>query len=182
MPLLSAIQSNKTVTVLYNARLHSFSLPSTNHHFIISKNSFRLQWGIYQYFYFMYEYLPARLQRNNVRLAASRQQIVNGWLSVECKNSTGMQKLHAKIACYWQSVELNLYLSGSQSHANYTRFAPTPGKLPLILFMFHATSGHAGTICIDWCPLEYNLNMTGGLLLAIFACAGGQNSAKPPVL
>jgi hypothetical protein len=55
------------------------------------------------------------------------------------------------------------------------------GKFPSILFMLHATDGHAGTICMqlaaiwaqfvcDWLPLGYNLNATGHQSQAIFAC------------
>jgi hypothetical protein len=69
---------------------------------------------------------------------------------------------------------------------------PVAGKLPLNLFILHATGGHAGTIFMqlattqvqfacDWRPLSYNLNATDRQSHAIFACASGQLRANPPV-
>ncbi len=84
-------------------------------------------------------------------------------------------------------LSLVLYPSGRQSHANCTSMAARP-----ILFMLHATGGHAGTIFMllaatrvqficDWRPLVYNLYATGRQLHENFACAGGQLRTKPPV-
>jgi hypothetical protein len=63
---------------------------------------------------------------------------------------------------------------------------PAACKFRLILFLLHATGGHAGTICMrlvatrvqficDWRPLRYNQSH------ANLSCASGQLRAKPPV-
>ncbi len=72
------------------------------------------------------------------RLAASRKQIVPEWPPVACKNSTRLAASRIQIVPEWR---------------------PVACKLPWILFMLHATGGHAGTI---------------------FACASGQLHANPP--
>ncbi len=100
-------------------------------------------------------------------------------------HATGGQS-HAKIPCNWRPVAFKLFPSGRQLYGNknsmrlaacliqiVAEWPPVACKLPLILFILHATGGHAGTICMllaaariqfacDCQPLGYNLNATGG--------------------
>ncbi len=48
----------------------------------------------------------------------------------------------------WPPIAYKLYLSGLQSHANCTAWPPVACKFRPILFMLHATGGHASTICM----------------------------------
>ncbi len=76
--------------------------------------------------------------RNNVRLVASRKQILSGWPPVACKNDMRLAASRIQIVPQWPPVACNLYPNVS----------PVAGELPAILLILHATGGHAHTICM----------------------------------
>jgi hypothetical protein len=82
-----------------------------------------------------------RNKRNNVRLAASRKQIVSVWPPVACKSC--------------------MRLAG-QSHSNCTRVAASRMLIPVDFIHVACDWWPRVQFACDWRPLAYNLNATGG--------------------